>query len=1059
VAGFLDTQTGANQTESLYVAYFGRAGDGPGYLYWTNSLASMEASGTPAATAVVNVANSFAVQPEAKAQYAFLASPPATLSTTDPVQIAGVDSFISQVYQHLFNRAADSAGLTYWQTQILSGQVSVGSAVYAIANGSLGSDQGVLADKIVASQSFTQQTYGANIVSGATFLAAAQASVANVVDATTLAASQAATTVFVASPGPGGSGLTLTAGQDTLSTSAVGATFTAPLVNAPTEVASASFNIQTLTTNDSLTDSNGDGTLKATFFAGLGTAANGGTSVGIASNVTLSGIKTANLTNASVPVGGFEGAVTGLTTVNDSNSLGAIALGATGAGLLGLLTNVNISGFVTPPGGTGFTPVNQLNTAFQAVIASSAFAATTVPTTIAIGIAGSIGSKAAPIGLWFGNDGAPGTVAAPSSGYGTWAITAGAGTDVLSLAQNGVGTTSTITLTGPAGVTLYGDSVAGDWVNLKTVTLTGESGAVTITGQSSPAAGGETGLLTNSVLTAFTGGTGVESVDLSSMTAAQLDAMTSLVGAASGSAVLDTLILSNAVATGITAITTMSGFAILGVGAGAGALNGGTLNEANFPGVSQITIENTPAHPGETALLTITNGTSPLTLNLGTSVDNGFTLFQGGTSHGTDGAGTSDVLTVTMGSTATNTGAIVGGLTTDGYETVNIVANGGSATDFLGAIVATASTGGTETVSLSGGAAFVDIAGVNLFSAVGTTFNDTDTGITTIHAPSSVATISAGTTGGLVMDFADVSPVVPAGSPAGTVSSVGSSITGAASGSNVLIGGLGNDKIVGGVVTDTILTGGGSDNITLGASHNSDHIGLYAGSSLAAAPGAVVPTNGPGQIVDAADNAQPGFWSMPASGLAPTLVATLVPGADSGNAAHTITGGTNSDITNVTGFQAGTGVTHDVLDFSVSAWGGGLLTNASLVHGTVPSSALGITATVQVVAGGAPALALATNLIEITGAPFTSATDLAHNLATTTNITFPGLSPPAGSIAHVLFAYNDGLGNTNIADVDLVSKGGVNDTADMTAIRASDMVHLVGVSVTALAGVDVHFVT
>ena len=45
--GFLDTQSNANNVEAMYVAYFGRGGDGPGYLYWNNQLATEEAGGTP----------------------------------------------------------------------------------------------------------------------------------------------------------------------------------------------------------------------------------------------------------------------------------------------------------------------------------------------------------------------------------------------------------------------------------------------------------------------------------------------------------------------------------------------------------------------------------------------------------------------------------------------------------------------------------------------------------------------------------------------------------------------------------------------------------------------------------------------------------------------------------------------------------------------------------------------------------------------------------------------------------------------------------------------------
>ncbi len=207
MSGFLAPQSAANQTEAIYIAYFGRAADGPGYLYWTASFASQAAAGVPITTAAVNTADSFAVQPEATQLYAFLASPPAMLSTTDAVQIAGVDQFLGQVYENLFNRAADTAGEAFWQQAILSGAVSIGSAVYAIANGAqntaANADQTVLAAKIAAAYTFTTKTYAANL--GMTtplttsFLTAARASVATVTDASSEAASQAATTAYIAS--------------------------------------------------------------------------------------------------------------------------------------------------------------------------------------------------------------------------------------------------------------------------------------------------------------------------------------------------------------------------------------------------------------------------------------------------------------------------------------------------------------------------------------------------------------------------------------------------------------------------------------------------------------------------------------------------------------------------------------------------------------------------------------------------------------------------------------------------------------------------------------------
>jgi len=204
VAGFLDTQSTTNQTEAIYIAYFTRAGDGPGVVFWTDAFANFTAGGATIDQAATLIAQSFAVQPEATATYAFLAAPPNPLNPSNPTQIAGVDAFIEQVYQNLFNRSADSAGLAFWQNAILTGQVTVGAAVYTIANGATGSDQTVLANKIAAAEFFTTDTFGANLGTtnplSPTFLAEAHASVTNVTSPTTLAESQASTTAYIAAP-------------------------------------------------------------------------------------------------------------------------------------------------------------------------------------------------------------------------------------------------------------------------------------------------------------------------------------------------------------------------------------------------------------------------------------------------------------------------------------------------------------------------------------------------------------------------------------------------------------------------------------------------------------------------------------------------------------------------------------------------------------------------------------------------------------------------------------------------------------------------------------------
>ncbi len=132
-------------TEAVYIGYFGRAGEPGGDAYWLNQLSSGAISSS-------GMAASFAVQPEAIGQYPFLANP----STATQAQIA---SFIQSVYQDLFNRAADSSGLAYWQNNLttnLGNPQAVGAFILNVTSGAQGTDQMTIANKVTAAEYFTQ---------------------------------------------------------------------------------------------------------------------------------------------------------------------------------------------------------------------------------------------------------------------------------------------------------------------------------------------------------------------------------------------------------------------------------------------------------------------------------------------------------------------------------------------------------------------------------------------------------------------------------------------------------------------------------------------------------------------------------------------------------------------------------------------------------------------------------------------------------------------------------------------------------------------------------------
>ena len=98
---FVDTSLEA-QAGRLYQAAFGRAPDAAGLAYWSAAL--------HAGTSLDSVAQSFIASPEFQAQYG-------SLSNT---------GFVNALYQNVLHRSADPSGLAYWQ-----GALDAGTATQA----------------------------------------------------------------------------------------------------------------------------------------------------------------------------------------------------------------------------------------------------------------------------------------------------------------------------------------------------------------------------------------------------------------------------------------------------------------------------------------------------------------------------------------------------------------------------------------------------------------------------------------------------------------------------------------------------------------------------------------------------------------------------------------------------------------------------------------------------------------------------------------------------------------------------------------------------------------
>lgn len=130
------------QIQQLYVAYLGRAADKAGLDYWSQQL-----NGEKPVLTLENLrANFVNEQPEYVNAYAGL-----TRQDT-----------VIKIYNNLFGRAPDAAGLDYWSTGAGS-TVNADQLLTAFISGASAADAKVIANKVLVSEVYTS-TAGANYV-------------------------------------------------------------------------------------------------------------------------------------------------------------------------------------------------------------------------------------------------------------------------------------------------------------------------------------------------------------------------------------------------------------------------------------------------------------------------------------------------------------------------------------------------------------------------------------------------------------------------------------------------------------------------------------------------------------------------------------------------------------------------------------------------------------------------------------------------------------------------------------------------------------------------------
>ena len=180
--------------QGLYLALFGRPADPLGLQYFNGITNNGQ-----------NLANISSLTGTAEYQTRFAGQTPAQI--------------VNSIYQSLFNRPAEAAGLTFFVNELVSGRQNINTIAINILDGAQGADKTVLDNKLAAANLFTSRLDTGTEIVGYSGDAAAAAGRAFIQGVTTTVPSQAATDAAIVNAtqsGGGGTGstFTLTTGVD-----------------------------------------------------------------------------------------------------------------------------------------------------------------------------------------------------------------------------------------------------------------------------------------------------------------------------------------------------------------------------------------------------------------------------------------------------------------------------------------------------------------------------------------------------------------------------------------------------------------------------------------------------------------------------------------------------------------------------------------------------------------------------------------------------------------------------------------------------------------------------
>jgi len=720
------------QVQKIYVAYYGRPADPAGLQYWAGQLAANGGN-------LTSIINAFGASAESTALY------------------AGADNSakVTAIYQQLFNRAPDAAGLAFYTAELTANRMTASSIALNVANGAQGTDATYLNNKVTVATSFTDSltvdSAAAVAYTGTTATTAARSLITGVT--TSAATTNVASTITSIKAGGGaaaGQTFTLTTGTNRFTGTSGDDTFDAGL---------STGSLQTLNSGDSLDGGAGNDELVAVLNGSV-------TPLAIKSieSITFSNIAANSVFDASN--------VSGVTSLTSAGSSAATFIQGIGKDLAPNIQDTTSAHTVTYKDVTGTADSATVN--IRNVTGAPVFTAAGVET-LNLNSAGAVTNVlGAPV-----LDATTKLVVGGSVGLTLGSLVAGAPL-VTSIDASGLKTTNGIGLT----TTIAATSAS---------TITGSNGNDTITLTTSSAADSVSAGAGNDSIVFTAGYSTTDSVDGGDGT----DSLTTTFALmASQSAATPTTYRVTNIETLVTNTDTM------------------TTNTYTPANISQSANALTFAGTGAAALSaggqthTVAGPAGSFSLNLGQSVAGNVGVF------GTDtftisaaGTATTDSLTITNRAVNSTTGAQLAVFGTSaigvtGYETVTIN-NGavGGVAQAVGTVTLTGSNAANTKLVLTGANNFTaGVISANVIDASGLTAPGTAS--TTGNATLFMVTGSTATTitgsGGFDTLFGHTTSA--------------SSIDGGA-GNDSITGGSGNDTILGGAGADTITAAAGNDSV------------------------------------------------------------------------------------------------------------------------------------------------------------------------------------------------------------------------------------------------------